>query len=316
MSSWMTSEQRFAWQTALELKLRRSSGVGFQDFFADVMSRAHGDDFVPIRPRGRAGDKGCDGYLASSGRVFACYGKQDDASPSVSSILAKMDGDYAKACAHLKGLLKEWCFVHNMLDGTPTDATVIKLGQMKAANPQHSFPVMGRAGFEERIFAMSEADVISLIGTAVSAEDTRNMKLEVVAELVNGIMAAVEDAPFDPFPEPKPVPADKLAFNQLPLHWCHTIRSQMANAKIVEGYFGRHHDTQRGPKIAAIFTGRYRLLKAQELSPNSIMGNLYEGIVGIGTVTNDRIVAAQAVLAFLFDACDIFEDKPIGERGA
>ena len=72
MSEWMTSEQRFAWQTALELKLRRVSGVAFQDFFADVMTRAHGDDFIATRPRGQLGDKGCDGYLTSCGRVFAC----------------------------------------------------------------------------------------------------------------------------------------------------------------------------------------------------------------------------------------------------
>lgn len=311
MSGWMTSEQRFAWQIALELKLRRVSGVAFQDFFADVMSRAHGDDFIPTRPRGQLGDKGCDGYLASLGQVFACYGKQDDSSPSVPDILKKMNDDYGKACKHLKSLVKAWFFVHNMLDGTPTDATVLELGKMKAANPQHTFGVMGRAGFEERILAMSESDIISLFGMAVSAEDTRNMKLEIVAELVNGIMAAVENGPADPDPEPKPVPAEKLEFNLLPAHWRYTIRSHMPNAKLVEGYFGRHYDTQRGAKIAAIFNARYRSLKVQGLPPAAIMDTLYEGIVGIGTVTNERVVAAQAVLAFLFDACDIFEDKPI-----
>jgi hypothetical protein len=40
------------------------------------------------------------------------------------------------------------------------------------------------------------------------------------------------------------------------------------------------------------------------------MAGLYEAVVGIANVTNDRAVAAQALLAFLFHACDIFEDKP------
>ena len=48
------------------------------DFFADVMTRAHGDDYVATRPYGSLGDKGCDGYLASVGEVFACYGKVDE----------------------------------------------------------------------------------------------------------------------------------------------------------------------------------------------------------------------------------------------
>ena len=84
----------------------------------------------------------------------------------------------------------------------------------------------------------------------------------------------------------------------------------MANVKLVEEYFGRHPDVERGEKVAAAFRARYRLLKEQNLLPADIMGALYEGIVGIGTVTNDRVVAAQAILSFLFDACDIFEDKP------
>lgn len=310
MAGWMTSEQRYAWQTALALKLRQVNGVAFQDFFADVMTRAHGDDYIPTRPRGSLGDRGCDGYLASLGRVFACYGKVDDAVPSVPSILAKMDEDYAKACDHLKDDMREWHFVHNMLDGTPTDVTVTKLGQMRRDNPRHEFGHFGRAGFEACILGLPEADIISLIGMAVSAEQTRNMKLEVVAELVDGIMLAVDEAPFEGTPEPKAVPIDKLEFNKLPAHWCHTVRSQMPNVKLVVEYLGRHPDVEREEKVAAAFRARYRLLKEQNLSPADIMGALYEGIVGIGTVTNDRVVAAQAILSFLFDACDIFEDKP------
>ena len=93
----------------------------------------------------------------------------------------------------------------------------------------------------------------------------------------------------------------------------HTIRSQMANARLVEDYFGAHLDVERGTKIAALFRARYLPLKEQRLPPGDIMTGLYEAVVGVGTVTNDRAVAAQAVLAFLFDACDIFEDKPFKE---
>lgn len=312
MSSWMTSEQRYGWLVSLELKLRRVSGVAFQDFFADVMTRAHGDDYVPTRPFGSLGDRGCDGYLMSIGQVFACYGKVDDAAPSVSTIVEKMVDDYGKACLHLKDVMKEWHFVHNLLDGTATDATVLKLGEMRKANPGHTFGIVGKKGFEHRIFNLPEADIIALIGMAVSAEDTRNMKLELVAELINEIMNAVEEAPLDAL-EPKPVPIDKLTFNKLPKHWCHTIRSQMANAQLVEVYLDRHIDVERGMKVAALFRHRYLGLKEQGLPPGDIMAGLFEAIVGVGSVTNDRVVAAGAVIAYLFQACDIFEDKPFEE---
>lgn len=310
MSGWLTYERRWVWKIALELKLRRVNGVAFQDFFSDVMERAHGDDFIRTRPYGQRGDKGCDGFLRSLGQVFACYGKLDDACPSVAALVEKMDDDYGKACKHLKAVLRGWYFVHNMLDGTPTEATVLKLGDLEVANPSHSFGVIGREGIEQRVFSLNEADIVSLIGPAVSAEDTRNMKLEIVAELVDAVIEAVEVSPLDGGAL-KPVPFGKLTFNGLPKHWCHTVVAAMPNIHHVRDYFRRHLDPERGARVAAIFNGRYLALKRQGLAPDSIMGNLYDDIVGIGSVTNDRVVAAQAVLAFLFDACDIFEDKPM-----
>ena len=59
----MTPEQRYWWRIALELKLRKSSGDAFQDFFSTMMATTHGADFVRVRAFGALGDKGCDGYL-------------------------------------------------------------------------------------------------------------------------------------------------------------------------------------------------------------------------------------------------------------
>lgn len=311
MSGWMTTEQLYGWQVALEIKLRRVSGVAFQDFFADVMTRAHGDDFVPTRPRGKRGDKGCDGFLASTGEVFACYGKVDDAAPVVSDVLCKMDDDYDKACKHLSVAMKGWRFVHNMLDGTPTDVTVVKIAQMKAAFPNHTFGVMGRAGFEERVLALTEGEIVGLIGPAASAEDTRNMRIELVAELIDATMAAVDKGPVFGGPDPSPVPAEKLDYNKLPNHWRHTIESQMANAKLVGEYLRLHPDPLRGPKVGKLFKTRYASLKAQALKPGSIMAKLHQAVIGVGAYDNERVVAANALLAYLFDSCDIFEDKPL-----
>ena len=63
----MTAEQRFWWCIALELKLRKCSGDAIQEFFSTLMGHLHGSDFVRVRPFGKLGDKGCDGYLLTSG---------------------------------------------------------------------------------------------------------------------------------------------------------------------------------------------------------------------------------------------------------
>jgi len=59
------------------------------------MEKVHGNDFVRVRPFGTLGDKGCDGYLASNGQVFQCFGKLEDAAPNSAAIVQKLKDDYA-----------------------------------------------------------------------------------------------------------------------------------------------------------------------------------------------------------------------------
>jgi hypothetical protein len=114
--------QRWQYKLAFELRIRKAYGVAFQDFFSTVMEMAHGSDFVRVRPFGSLGDKGCDGYLSSSGRVYQCYGKAEDAPPNAAAIVNKLSDDYALAAAHLTGVMKEWHFVHNLVTGLPITA--------------------------------------------------------------------------------------------------------------------------------------------------------------------------------------------------
>ena len=112
----------------------------------------------------------------------------------------------------------------------------------------------------------------------------------------------------------EPVSQDKLQTNGLPVYWHHLISGGWRNAHLVSAYFGEHHDPLRGEQIATMFRDRYDYLKSQQLNPASIMDSLYEYVTGIGTVSPARQVAAQALLAHLFESCDIFENMPESER--
>ena len=105
--------ERWQYKLSLDTKIRNAHGTAFQDFFSTVMEKVHRDDFVRVRPFGTLGDKGCDGYLISTGQVFQCYGKLEDASPNAAAIVKKLGDDYALAAAHLTAIMKEWHFAHN-----------------------------------------------------------------------------------------------------------------------------------------------------------------------------------------------------------
>lgn len=308
----ITSEQQYWWRIALELKLRKSSGDAFQDFFSTTMNAAHGSDFVRVRPFGAVGDKGCDGYLQSTGKVFACYGAINAAPDKVQYLIRKMDDDFTKALKALSEIMNEWHMVHNLVDGLPADA-ILKLEALKKANKNHAFGFIGMEGFEATIFALPLAKIDALLGMAATAQDVQNLQATDLRDLVSAVMTATDTQPID-VSTIRPVPPDKLDFNGLPGHWRSMIAGGWQNAHLVEQYFRSHHDPMIGERIAQRFRVRYQYFRAQGLDPGSVMSALYADITGIGVVSPVRQVAAQALLAYLFESCDIFEVLP--ERAA
>jgi len=304
----MTPEQRYWWRIALELKLRKSNGDAFQDFFSLVMSKAHGDDLVRVRAYGQLGDKGCDGYLQSSGQVFACYGALNGDEGKVAYLINKMETDFARAVSAIPSIMKEWHMVHNLVDGLPIHA-IEKLDALRKADPLRKFGFIGLEGLEERIFALKPDQIETLLGVVATSQDAQDLQVAELRDLVASIAVAADEVEFD-VTAIKPVPAGKLVFNKLPSHWRALIAGGWQNAHLVGAYLDRHPDPLVGETIAQLFRMRYQYLKNQSLSPGRIMSSLYEMVAGTAGVTTARQVAAQALLAYLFESCDIFEDDP------
>jgi hypothetical protein len=304
----MTPEQRFWWKVALELKMRKSSGDAFQDFFSTVMAARHGSDFVRVRPFGKLGDKGCDGYLMSSGQLFQCYGALNGDGGKVDYLIGKMEKDFSKANANFSKIMKEWHMVHNLVDGLPAEA-ILKLTELKETAPTLTLGFVSMEGFEERIFALDDNVIENLLGMAATSKDMQNIQAAELRDVVAAVAAEADNATFDTAAI-KPVPPDKLEFNKLPGHWRSLIASGWQSSAIVDRYLSRHPDPLIGERIAQVLRDHYKYLKAQNLTPGDIMSSLYEMVAGTGTVSAARQVAALALLAYLFEKCEIFEDDP------
>lgn len=300
------------WQVSLNLKLRQSSGNGFQDFFFDVMGKAHGDDFVRVRPYGARGDKGSDGYLQSSGQVFQCYGALNGDKGKVDYLIKKMVKDFNHAKEHLAHIMKGWHMVHNLVDGLPIEA-VEMLHKLAVENEKISFGFIGRESFEEKISKLKQNQIEQLLGPVATNKDAQDLQVEELSDLIKGVIAGQSVGVINP-KGVEPVSVDKLDKNKLPQHWRALISGGWQNAHIVSDYMNRHNDPMIGETIAEMFNARYKYLKAQNLSPEFIMDGIYVFVTGIGSVSPKRQVAAQALLAYLFESCDIFENvsKEVG----
>ena len=296
------------WKINLRLKLRQSSGDEFQHFFSAIMEKQHGGNFVRIRPFGALGDKGCDGYLKSSGIVFQCYGAVNGDKNKVGYLISKMETDFGKARSKVSDIMKEWVMVHNLVDGLPIEA-VQTLGKIERENPEVQFAFFGLERFENAIDALTDEQKSELLGAVATNRDAQNLQVDELKFLIDDLVRANEDTKNE-LNQIVPVSEDKLQTNGLPVYWHDLISGGWRNAHLVSAYFNEHHEPLRGERIATMFRDRYDYLKSQKLGPASIMDSLYEFVTGIGSVPPERQVAAQALLAHLFASCDIFENMP------
>ena len=296
------------WKISLRLKLRQSSGDAFQDFHSDVMEKLHGRDFVRIRAFGALGDKGCDGYLKSSGVIFQCYGAVNGDKNKVGYLISKMETDFGKARSKVSDIMMEWKMVHNLVDGLPIDA-VQTLDKLEQGNPEIQFSFYGLESFENDIDALTDGQKMELLGPVATNKDAQDLQVDELKSLIDDLVRANEDTENE-LTQIVPVSVDKLQTNGLPIYWHDLISGGWRNAHLVSAYFNEHHEPMRGERIANMFRDRYDYLNSQNLNPASIMDSLYEFVTGIGSVPPARQVAAQALLAHLFESCDIFENMP------
>ncbi|KMO37011.1 hypothetical protein PUR29_25825 [Methylobacterium ajmalii] len=298
------------WHDALDLKLYRTHGEEFENFFATMMEMRHGEEFERVAASGRAGDRKCDGFLHTTAEVFQCYGaaKGGENRKSVNKTLTKkMETDYRGAARHWTRMTR-WHMVHNFVDG-PTAEPLAKIEELRLANPQHQLHLFGKMSFKKVIFALEEPDVVRLIGRAATLADFENLQPpEVVAVLHAVVKAISDDLPEDD--DAASVPRDKLRYNAITGAVARKIAMGQTNADIVRAHILNDPNPLLGITLANEFRRRYKDLDLQDLTSNEIMLGLYDGIVGTGNPTQERDVAAWSLLAYLFDACTVFKDRP------
>ena len=300
------------YQLLLELKLRRVSGNDFQKFFSEIMEAKYGDDFVRVKPYGSLGDKGCDGYLASTGSVYACHGAQNGVLGSVSSFRKKMASDFKKASSNLGHIMTSWHMVHNIVEGLPAEA-LLELKSLEQQNPSVEFSLFGLPSMAETMAGFPESELEKFLGRRARNEDFRNFQISEVKDLVDAIVSATsEHKPMTD--EITPVSSEKIDYNEIPGTWVAALQGGRLNEHHIQRYFEQHQVPTRGEMLASIFRSRYSELVAEKLPPASIMYWLYVRIVGQDEVEVSRQVAAHTLLAYLFERCEIFENAVEGSQ--
>jgi hypothetical protein len=279
-------------------EFRSKFGAEFQDFFTSIMERRYPSDFQKVKPYGKYGDRKCDGYHQSLKRVFQVYAPEK---MNVEETNSKIKEDFTGAVKHWKEKLSTWVFVHNQWRGIPADV----LKQLLAINGRNNVGVLHwcEPEIHDEFFELGPDLQALLLGPAPTPRAISHLGMKDVIQVANAI--AQMDVP--PPEEIREVPAGKLRANSLSVYVQTLLTMGSLKAKLVENLFGQWHDPELGDRIARAFRSRY-----EELRSNSIIGDecflqLWRFAGGGAQNSMNLEAAVLAVLAFLFEECDIFE---------
>lgn len=290
------------YEPVFELAYMKRKGNTFQDFFSEIMEKAHPRDFQRIRPWGSAGDKKNDGYLKSQRILFQVYAPNEAKSANT---IKKIKEDFKGALPYWRQYFGTWVFVHNSRDGLAPGITKVLL----ALGKKHKQIKLDHWGFEElrrKVFELKDEDIVSLLGLAPGMSDLANLQFE---DLEVVLLAIAQDNP-KPGKKIRPVPAGKLAANCLSQSVETLLKAGMTKADLVKRFFDRWHDANLGDRVAERFRRKYVELRRKKLLPENIFQELLAFAGGADRGSPSHEAAVLAVLAHLFEECEIFEEPP------
>jgi hypothetical protein len=296
---------RAHYELKFEISFLRKGGNEFQDFFSEIMEKRYPGDFIRVRPWGKVGDRKNDGYLKSKRILFQVYAPNE---MEATKAIAKIQEDFDGALPYWKKYFDIWVFVHNSREGLGPDVTK-KMLDIDADNAQIQVTHWGYEELRQEVFGLSEEDLASLLGPAPA----RQIMLQLGYDSLQIVLSTIARKPPLPEQDIRPVPPDKLSANALSPYAETLLSVGMTRADLVGKFFDDWHDPTFGNEVAEAFSQEYKRLRDQNLPPDRIFQRLWIFAGGEPKGTPDHETAVMAVLAYLFEKCDIFEEPPLGQ---
>lgn len=295
----MDKLSRAYYEVAFERDFLKKKGAAFQDFFSEIMEKRYPGDFQRVRPWGNIGDRKNDGYVKSKRMLFQSYAPNE---MTAAEAVKKIEEDFNGAVPHWKDHFNKWVFVHNSRDGVGPEVAA-KLLELGKANPSFTLEQWGFEEMRQEAFQLGESELASLLGPAPTDGTMLTVKfkdIEVVLKAIAG------QAPADGV-DMRPVPKDKIQKNALSADVVTLLQAGMKRSHLVGKFFEGWHDATFGDFVAASFKAKYLELKRTGLAPDAIFCELQAFAGGRSRTSAENEAAVLAILAFLFEECEIFE---------
>lgn len=295
--------QQLNYEKDFRIAFLESKGDGFQRLFERLMWKAHPNDFMACRPWGNVGDRKNDGYLPSARILFQSYAPNE---MRTTEAVKKINEDFEGAKEHWEKYFDEWTFVHNAPDGRLGPHIIETLAKLRQDNPKIR---IGHCGYEEMLTKfrqLSLQDLESWFGPSLTMEVNVNLGFSDLAS----VLTHISITPIPMTSEVKDVSRGKIEANLLSQAVADFLKIGMQKSPLVAQFFNSWNNPTYGEQIAQAFKNEYVGLRdgVLQLHPDEIFGRLEAWAGGTANTTPSHKAAVLAVMAYLFDKCEIFED--------
>ena len=295
--------QQLSYERDFQNTFLQVKGDSFQSFFEKLMHKAHPNDFLACRPWGKVGDRKNDGYLPSARILYQCYAPNE---MKEAAAIKKIKEDFNGAKPHWLEYFDEWTFVHNAQDGRLGPHIIKVLAELKEVNPNIR---IGHCGYEEMLATfrkLSLQDLESWFGPSLTLEAFVNLGY---SDLL-AVLKHISVSPAPAISDVKDVSRGKIEANLLSTDVANFLKLGMQKSSLVMNFFDNWNSPSYGEQIASAFKSQYVSLKNLKpaLHPDEVFGRLEAWAGGAVNTTPSHKAAVLAVMAYLFDKCEIFED--------
>jgi hypothetical protein len=287
-------------------------GTEFENLFHRLMELRH-DDYMPIRTHGDIGDLGGDGLRTAYRKLYACYAPE---SLDVSKVRSKFLGDVKSAIYQRPEQFDTFVFVHNdQRNGIHPVLSGMLVEAGKTFSPIR-FEQMGPRKLWHEAMRLDRSQMEDLLQESIPVEEVvYSIGMADIEPLLKHLASHREyDAEVASIPLPT---THKVVYNRLSRPAQKQLQQGRPYVHLVEQYYRQQLDIRERDEAAAGFQAYYRRTRDEYGDdPDEILFQMQRYVLGQKSARWHRADAANTVLAYFFDECDIFEVPPADWRPA
>jgi hypothetical protein len=317
----MDATQKLLARKLFKLRVHEAQATEYQRLFEKVMGYRF-QEFVPIKPYGNVGDGGNDGYIPSTGTYYQVYAPEAPASsPTIAKAAKKVADDFVLLLEHWQEVrpICAYCFVFNdKYLGSPKPVEDALAVIRKSHNLDAR--VFLAKHLEAEALQLPDDQVFDVIDTIVSEPVVfPPVDFTVLGEVIGHVMGTKVPVDGDALLK-APDFEEKIQFNGLTKGVAGLLTAGSYQREVVVDFFSKNSEFARQKlrdHIASMYRESLQRISALIADPRERGDLVFFDLRGRMTppkTESSALASAQeavtVVIAFYFEACDVFEDPP------